>query len=165
MSENTNVEGDEGTDESSVINSLRKDLAKAQAEAKSSAEENDTFRTARTQTRTTAVEAAVNGQNYPVVILDALKAQVETASNDEFDKLLQDLGVEGKTTESVDGDTEGGESTDESKTKTTAAELGQQIAAAAAGGSGEVDVIKNLATAETQEDLYAAVAEHGLDKF
>lgn len=164
MSEDTLAQDGGDTTENSVIKALRDAEAKAKAEAKRLSAELEGLQAERAQSREAQLEAAVNGRSYPEAVVSALKAQVETASADEFAKLLQDLG-------SVAPDTEGeqDETIQEEQSaptpKPNPADLGQQIAAAAQGRGSEVDVIKKLATAESREDLLAAVSEHGLDKF
>jgi hypothetical protein len=159
MDENTEAQ-EMGNDDdgNALIKNLRKELSKAQAEAKRFAEENKVFQEARAQSRESEVEKAVNGKNYPDSIVAALKAQVESASDEEFEKLLQDLGGNSEATESVQ---------EEAQPQATPSpgDIGQRVAAAAAGGAKEVDVSLEIAKANTKEELYAAVAKHGLDRF
>lgn len=163
MDENTVAHESGEESESSVLKTLRDAEAKAKAEAKRLAAELQELQAERAQSRQAQLEAAVNGRDYPEAIVSALKAQVETASNDEFAKLLQDLGSAGTETEGVQ--TEEVEETPPTSSGPKPSDLGQQIAAAAGGKGGEVDVIKKLATAQTREELLAAVSEHGLDRF
>lgn len=160
MDENTEAESASEAEGNDLIKNLRKELSKAQAEAKRLAEENQVFQEARAQSRTAQVDQAVNGQNYPQAIVDAIKAQVEVASDEEFDKLLQDLGSAGEQAEGVQE-----EQPEAAPATPSPADIGQRVAAAAGGNSGEVDVAKEIATADTREALLAAVAKHGLDKF
>lgn len=157
MDENTEAQemGNE-EDGNALIKNLRKELSKAQADAKRLAEENQVFQAERTQARAAEVEKAVNGKNYPDSIVAALTAQVESASDDEFEKLLQDLGGVSENAEP-----EGVQET----TQANPGELGQRVAAAAQGAAKEVDVSAEIAKANTREELLAAVSKHGLDKF
>ncbi|WP_461521048.1 hypothetical protein [Porticoccus sp.] len=161
MDENTEAQ-EMGNDDdgNSLIKDLRKQLSKAQAEAKRLAEENQLFQETRAQSRASAVEAAVNGKNYPDSIVAALTAQVETASDEEFEKLLQDLGTPGEGSEGV-------QEAEAAKPQATPSpgEIGQRVAAAASGGAKEVDVAKEIAATQTRAELHAVVAKHGLDRF
>lgn len=160
----TNITTD-GDEENSVIKSLRAAEAAAKADAKRALAELEELRGERAQSRQAKLEAAVNGRNYPDSVVEMMKGQVETATNEQFEALLQDLAPSGDDDQGVpdEGDDDKGGET--APSTPNPADLGQRVAAAATGAAGEVDVIKKLATAETRADLLASVAEHGLDKF
>lgn len=159
MDENAEVEetGDDA-DGNNLIKSMRKELAKAQAEAKRLAEENQLFQESRAQARETQIANAVNGKGYPESIVAALKAQADSASDDEFNALIQDLGVSAETPE-------GEQQEATPPTQPSPADLGQRVAAAATGQAGEVDVMKKIASTNSREELLAIVSELGLDNF
>ena len=159
----TNIDGEGEGNESPVINDLRKQLREAKASAKAATEQNDSFRSDRTQARRDAVTQAVNGLNYPKTLVDSLMVQVEELSPDEFEAILTDLTpVEGEGTAN-DGTKE--QVAPDPATLPNPATLGQQVASAAVGQQGEVDFAQKIAEAKGPAEVAAIVAEAGLDRF
>lgn len=113
--------------------------------------------TAQTQQRLAQIDAVVNDSAIPKAAVDALKAQVEDMDADQFASVLTDLR----------GSAPEGEAPTEEASATSAppvnpADLGQQVAAAAAGKI-EVDPLQKINSAQSREELAAAAAELGLD--
>lgn len=163
MTENTDpavgqedlTEGD--PTDNKLIAKLRKQLTEAKARVKSTDAENESFRETRNKQRVAAIEEAVNGLNYPQTILDTLLAKVQDSDEDEFLAILADLTP-------VAGDED--PAVDETKAADTAAvtpsSLGQQVAAAASGGSAVDQVMEALANATSVDEVNAIAAEAGL---
>lgn len=168
MTQNTNVFDDQDDltegdpNDSDLIKKLRKQLKDERNTRKSLAEENDGFRQTRTQERVQAIQEAVNGLGYPQSIVDTLVAKVQDSDEDEFSSILDDLNA-------VAGAK--GASSDDVKTPTpppvergpSPSDLGQQLAAAAAGGSA-VDGVARLAAAKSIDEVNAIAKELGLDQ-
>ena len=150
------------SDDSDLIKKLRKQLKDERNTRKSLAEENDGFRTTRTQERVAAIQEAVNGLGYPQTVVDTLVAKVQDSDVDEYQSILDDLlALAGE---------EGASSSDEPvatppvvPTAPTPSDLGQQLAAAAAGGSA-VDGVARLAAANSIDEVNSIAKELGLDQ-
>ena len=167
MTQNTNVFNDQDDltegdpNDSDLIKKLRKQLKDERNTRKSLAEENESFRQTRTQERVQAIQEAVNGLGYPQSIVDTLVAKVQDSDEDEFASILDDLNA-------VAGE-EGASSDDVQVTPPpvergpSPSDLGQQLAAAAAGGSA-VDGVARLAAAQSIDEVNAIAKELGLDQ-
>jgi len=163
MTENTTVTGVEDdltegqAEDNDLIKKLRKQLKDAKAQAKISEEENVGFRETRSQARVDQVTEAVNGLGYPQGVLDALLARVQDADEDEFLSILTDLQSVAPT------DDPDPTVTEDAPVAPSPASLGQQVAAAASGGSA-VDGVARLAAAKSIDEVNAIAAELGLDQ-
>jgi hypothetical protein len=145
----------EDPDDSGLVKELRKQLRETKRTASSLETEVVGFRESRKQARISAVEAAVNGRDYPQAVVDALMDKVQEADETEFSTILSELTVVADEETPPTGDAPQVPSTP------SPAELGQQIAAAA-GAQGADSLKDKLLAAQSQEEVKQAALEGGL---
>lgn len=147
---------EENPQDSELIKKLRAQLKEAKAQAKAYESEVVSFRETQKQARVQAVEAAVNGRNYPQAVVDALVSKVQDADEDEVQSILSELGQE------APAEAQDTPPVEEEPQAPSPSSLGQQVAAAASGGS-QVDGLARLQAAKSEAELQAVAAELGLN--
>lgn len=152
---------EDGVDDSDLVKALRAKLRKEAAAKKESQAEVESFREARKQNRASAIADAVNGKGIPKTAVDALVVQVEDMDEAQYASVLEDLnGVA-----AAEGQSEEGEGSGAVKPAVNPADLGEQVAAAASGGT-DIDPIAALRGAKNKAELQAKAQEllapHGL---
>jgi len=164
VNENANTEG-EDTDlseetegDSDQLKKVRKLLREAKAREKALDAENSDFRETRLKQRVDAITLAVNDKGYPQSLVDSIISKVQDSTEEEYSEILVELQGVKPPEEAA---SEGAKAEEVKDPKADPATLGQELAAAASGGSA-VSEIDRIMAAESVDEVNAVAAELGL---